>query len=97
MDKPKPPVSAQPPVDIQDRADIVGRMQLLMDLIPLIIQTDSSRVVNVMIQDHYTVPKIEGVTGDHHNLSHHGQDKGKIDQLRKIESKLVGCLGNLLR
>ena len=50
-----------------------------------------------MIQDHYTMPKIEGVTGNHHNLSHHGQDKGKIDQLRKIESKLIGCLGNLLR
>ncbi len=59
-------------------------------------QTDSSRVVSVMIQDHYVVPKIEGVTGNHHNLSHHGRDKTKIEQLRKIESTLVSCFGDLL-
>ncbi len=96
IDKPKPVVRAEQPSDIRDRADLIGRMQLLMDLIPLIVQTDSSRVVTVMIQDHYVVPKVEGVTGNHHNLSHHGQDKSKIEQLQKIESELIGCFGNLL-
>ena len=33
MEKPKPSVSAQPPIDVQDRADIVGRMQLLMEFL----------------------------------------------------------------
>jgi len=95
-DKPKPTVTAKRPTDIRSSADIAGRMQLLMDLIPLIVQTDSTRVISVMIQDHFVVPKIDGVTGNHHNLSHHGQDKFKIEQLRKIESKLLGCFGNLL-
>ena len=94
--KPKPTITAKRPTDIKSRADIIGRMQLLMDLIPLIIQTDSSRIDNVMIQDHYVVPTIEGVTGNHHNLSHHGRDKLKIEQLRIIESKLLGCFGYLL-
>lgn len=96
MDKPKPTVDAAQPTDIPDPADLIGRAQLLMDLVPLIIQTDSSRVVSLMIQDHYVVPKVEGVTGNHHNLSHHGQDPGKIEQLQRIEAGIVGCFDSLL-
>ena len=96
MDRPKPSVPEEPPTDIRSTADVVGRVQLLMDLIPLIIQTDSSRVITVMIQDHNVVPQIAGVAGNHHNLSHHGQDEEKIGQLRIVESKLLGCFANLL-
>ncbi|MFN3190594.1 MAG: DUF1552 domain-containing protein [Aureliella sp.] len=96
MDKPKPKVEAAQPNDIPNPADIIGRAQLLMDLIPLIVQTDSSRVVTVMVQDHYVVPAIEGVTGNHHNLSHHGQDPDKIAQLARIESQILQCFGSLL-
>ena len=96
MDIPKPKVDARSPSDIPDRADITGRAQLLMDLVPLIVQSDSSRVVSVMIQDHFVVPKVEGVTGNHHNLSHHGQDSEKIGQLQKIETEIVTCFGSLL-
>lgn len=96
VDKPKPRVDAPQPKDIYDRRDLIGRSQLLVDLVPLILQTDSSRVVSVMIQDHFVVPKVEGVTGNHHNLSHHGQDAGKIEQLQKIETEIVECFGSLL-
>ena len=67
-----------------------------MDLIPLIVQTDSTRVITVMIQDHKVVPKLNGVSGEHHNLSHHGQEPAKIAQLKRIESELVKCFGSLL-
>ncbi len=67
-----------------------------MNLVPLIVQTDTSRVVSVMIQDHYVVPKITGVTGNHYNLSHQRQDAVKIQQLQKIEAGIVGCFGSLL-
>lgn len=96
MDKPKPKVNADQPSDINDHADIIGKAQLMMDLVPLIIQTDSSRVITIMVQDHYVVPKVEGVTGNHHNLSHHGQDHEKIEQLQKIERAIVSCYGSLL-
>ncbi|MEM7455449.1 MAG: DUF1552 domain-containing protein [Planctomycetota bacterium] len=96
MDRPKPETDAAQPTDIRDITDLIGRTKLLMDLVPLIIQSDSSRVVSVMIQDHFAVPKVEGVTGNHHNLSHHGQDDSKIDQLEKIESEIVKCFGGLL-
>jgi hypothetical protein len=96
MEKPKPEVKAKQPTDINDHADMIGRTKLLMDLVPLIVQTDSSRVVSIMVQDHYVVPKVEGVTGNHHNLSHHGQDEDKIDQLEKIEGGIVACYADLL-
>ena len=94
--RPKPVVDATPPTDIADHADVVGRVKLLFDLIPLILATDSSRVVSVMIQDHQTVPKVAGVTADQHNLSHHGQDPGKIDQLKIVEREIVSRFGELL-
>ena len=96
LDRPKPQVSAEQPTDIPDNADLIGRARVLMDLVPLILQTDSTRVVSVMIQDHYVVPKVEGVTGNHHNLSHHGQDPTKIEQLQKIETEIVECFEVLL-
>lgn len=96
LDRPKPRVDAQPPTDISDRADLLGRAKALLDLVPLIVQTDSSRVISVMIQDHFVVPKIDGVNSVHHNLSHHGQDPAKLAQLQKVESGIVGCFGELL-
>lgn len=96
MKKPKPTVNRKPLLDISDPADLIGRTQLIMDLVPLIVQTDSTRVIAATVQDHAVVPKIEGVTGDHHNLSHHGKDPSKIDQLEKIEAGIIRCFGSLL-
>ena len=89
MNKPKPKVEQEQPKDITDRSELIGRTRSLMNLIPLIVQTDSSRIVSVMIQDHQVVPKIEGVSLEHHNLSHHGRDETKIKQLKTIELKAV--------
>ncbi|MEZ6126280.1 MAG: DUF1552 domain-containing protein [Planctomycetaceae bacterium] len=96
LDRPKPIVTREAPTDVENNADLIGRVQLLMDLIPLILQTDSTRLITVMIQDHNVVPMIAGVEGNHHNLSHHGQDADKIRQLQIVESELLKCFGGLL-
>lgn len=96
LKKPKPAVGATPPTDIPDRADLIGRIRLMFNMIPLILETDSSRVVSLMIQDHGVVPQVAGVMADQHNLSHHGQDEAKIAQLKKIETEIVGSFGGLL-
>ena len=75
---------------------ILGRIGLLFNMVPLILETDSSRVISIMIQDHGVVPQVQGVNGSHHNLSHHGQDEAKIAQLKKIESQIVGKFDGLL-
>ena len=96
IDRPKPTVDAKQPQDIKEDNDIIGRTKLMFDLIPLILQTDSSRVITFLIQGRGDVPPIEGVTMDHHNLSHHGQDEAKIAQLEKIETELMKSLGGLI-
>jgi hypothetical protein len=96
LDTPKPVVDSETPVEYPNREDLIERTQLLMDMTALIIQTDSSRLVTLLIdRDHGSV-KVDGVTQSHHGLSHHGKDPEKIIELRKIEVKLVETFNSLL-
>ncbi|NBV22757.1 MAG: DUF1552 domain-containing protein [Proteobacteria bacterium] len=83
--RPKPVVTEEPPKDTLDRSDNVGRARLLFNLTKLALQTDSTRVVTIFIKGMDLKPPIEGVTEDHHGLSHHGRNPTKIEQLRIIE------------
>ena len=94
--KPKPKLDEQPPRDITDGTDLIGRMRLLFDLIPLALQTDSTRLVTILLQGGNSVPPVKGVTIDHHNLSHHGRDPAKIAQLRLIEEAELRVVRDLL-
>lgn len=96
LDRPKPIVDEPVPQDIQAENDLIGRTQLWMNLIPLMVQTDATRIMTLLIQGRNDVPPIEGVTMDHHNLSHHGQDEAKIAQLQRIETEIIRCFGALL-
>lgn len=95
--KPKPRVDAQPPQDIANEADQIGRLRLLYQLVPLALQTDSTRVITIHIAGRGDVLQVPGVTIGHHNLSHHGKDPLKIDQLKLIESAEIKALGDMLR
>ncbi len=83
--RPKPVVKEPPPQNVADRADIIGRARLLFQLTRLALQTDSTRVVSIFIRGMDLRPPIEGVTEDHHGLSHHGRNPAKIEQLRLVE------------
>ncbi len=96
VQKPKPKIDATKPEDIANNADIVGRLQLLFELVPLAVQTDSTRLITILVQGRGDVPPVDGVTIDHHNLSHHGQDPEKIRQLELIEKAEFGAVAKLL-
>jgi len=96
MHRPKPVVDQEVPTEIPSNANVIGRVKLLFNLIPLILETDSSRVISLMIQDHLVVPEVAGVSFDQHSLSHHGQDEAKIAQLKKVEAEIVGRFSDLL-
>ena len=96
LHRPKPETDIESPVDVTDPNDTIGKVRRMMRLIPLILATDSSRVVSLMIQDHGVVPNVPGVTGEHHGLSHHGKDPEKIEQLKKIEMEIVKAFRDLL-
>lgn len=84
--KPKPHVDSKPPTDIQSRTDAIGKMKLMQDLVVLALQTDSTRTVTLRLNGMNAVPEIAGVKNDWHNLSHHGQDPAKIEELKVIEA-----------
>jgi hypothetical protein len=96
LGRPKPNMKVQAPLDIHDKTDLVGRIRLLFNLVPLIVQTDSSRVISIVIQNSHGLPQVAGVDSEHHNLSHHGRDPKRIEQLIKIERAIVNCFGDFL-
>lgn len=96
VQKPKPKVDAKPPTDIQSRTDAIGRMNLMFDLILLALQTDSTRTITLRLSGMNAVPEIDGVKNDWHNLSHHGQDAAKIEELKIIEKAEFTALAAFL-
>jgi hypothetical protein len=93
---PKPKVDAEPPKDITNRADLIGRTRLLFELAHLAIQTDSTRLITIMLAGATSAPPIPGVSLGHHDLSHHGKDPGKLAQLKLVEEECIKVLGELL-
>ncbi len=93
---PKPKVKVEPPKDISNAADLLGRTQLLFDLTHLALQTDSTRLVTIMLGGSTNVPPIPGVTLGHHDLSHHGKEPGKLAQLKVVEVETMKTLRDLL-
>lgn len=94
--RPKPVIEATKPTDSDERGDIVGRSRLMFNIIKLALQTDSTRVISLAIRGQDIRPPIEGVSDDHHNISHHGNDPKKIEQLKLIEKEEIKALRGFL-
>lgn len=93
----KPKVEAAQPKDIDDRQDAIGKMRLMNDMIVLALQTDSTRTVTLRLSGLNAPPSnIPGVDTDWHNLSHHGKDEEKIEELRLIEEAEFAAFGDFL-
>lgn len=94
--KPKPRVDARPPQENNNPADVAGKARLMFDLIHLALQTDSTRLVTLLLLGTSLVPPIPGVNLGHHDLSHHGQDASKIAQLRTVELEKMRTFNDFL-
>src|SRR5262249_55421218 len=94
--KPKPKVEAKQPQNVATPADLVGKSRVWFDLIHLALQTDSSRLVTLQLLGTSSVPPVAGVSLGHHDLSHHGQDPNKIEQLKKVELEGMKTLRDFL-
>lgn len=93
---PKPKVTVPQPKDIANTADLIGRTNLLFDLTHLAIQTDSTRLITIMLAGSTYAPPIPGVSLGHHDLSHHGKDPSKLEQLKIVEIETMKTLSGLL-
>jgi len=94
--KPKPKVDVEPPTDITDRNDAIGRQRLMYDMIVLALQTDSTRTITFQLGGLNSVPTIPNVNSDWHGLSHHGKDPAKIEELKIIEEAEFAAFNDFL-
>ena len=94
--KPKPKVDAAVPENNMNPADLIGKTRLMFDLIHLALQTDSTRLTSLLLLGTSLVPPISGVSLGHHDLSHHGQDPTKIEQLKTIETEKMKAVHDFL-
>jgi hypothetical protein len=75
-----PAPSASIPIDFAEHA------RVMFDLIALILQTDTTRVITMMLgieQSPRNYPEI-GITEAHHGLTHHQGDRAKIEKVTQI-------------
>lgn len=96
IDRPKPKVDLPPPSQITDERYLIERTRNWYNLVHLAFQTDSTRVIALWIHSHGGVFLDGKATLGHHDLSHHGQDDTKIEQLARIESAELAELSALI-
>ncbi len=93
--RPKPEVTVPSPQDNEDRNDTIGRTRLMLDTMRLALQTDSTRLITLMIQDAGSTHKVPN-GADHHNLTHHGSRPEVIANLRRMEENQLKAFGDFL-
>lgn len=90
---PKPKVSVAQPKDTPNNGS--STMRLYYDLMHLAFQTDSTRLFTTQFV-HWHIPELDGVTYDHHNLSHNGMDPEKVRQLAVVDSDKFTAIRDFL-
>jgi len=89
----QPPVSGIP-------ADFREHITLMLDLLVLAFRTDSTRVASMMFANDVSGRNfsfLDGVTGSHHELSHHENNAAKISQYEAINRWHVTQFAQLLQ
>jgi len=97
-DVPKPAAPAPAPVDPAGPKEYFRKTKLMYDLARLAFQTDSTRLVTVML-DSVNSPAVElpgtDIKDGYHNLSHHGKSPAKLAQLEAIDKEHMALLAEL--
>ncbi|HEX7899483.1 MAG TPA: DUF1552 domain-containing protein [Planctomycetota bacterium] len=83
--RPKPKADGPAPKDPADATELLEHQRLMYGLMYLALRTDSTRIITFFKNGMNAVPKVPGVSQDYHNLSHHGKDPAKIEELGLIE------------
>lgn len=83
--KPKPAVTAKPPEDVKDHREFAKQTQVMLDVVRLALETDSTRLVSVFID-----------TTVIHNITHHGNRPEVLAELRAKEEGQFDVLNAFL-
>ncbi|HEX5105365.1 MAG TPA: DUF1552 domain-containing protein [Pirellulaceae bacterium] len=79
--------------------DVVEHMRLMYDLMTLAFQTDATRIVTYMLANEGSNRsyKMVGVNDGHHEISHHRNEKDKVEKLKKIDLFLATEFARFVR
>jgi hypothetical protein len=96
--RPKPITDAEPPADPDDPREYMEKVRLMYDMARLAFETDSTRLITLLL-DSVNSPAIEipgtEITDGYHNLSHHGKNTAKLEQLETIDCGHMSLLDGL--
>jgi hypothetical protein len=84
--KPKPGV---PAIRDPGPGEDTRRFGLMLEVARLAVQTDLTRIVTLYYVGTRKTPSRPGTSFAYHDLSHHGQDAGKLNQLTVLERDLL--------
>lgn len=84
--KPKPDV---PAIKDPGSGEDTTRFGLMLEVARLAVQTDLTRIVTLYYVGTSKTPSKPGTSYAYHDLSHHGQDQGKLAQLAILERDLL--------
>ncbi|MBM3784619.1 MAG: DUF1552 domain-containing protein [Acidobacteria bacterium] len=94
--RPKPEPTQPPPADIQDRKLFFEKLELMLSMAQLALESDSTRIVTLMADAFFTpVFKLDAArssTDSYHVLTHHGQAEAKVKQLEEIDRRQMSIL-----
>jgi len=87
--KPKPVATQPEPPDIRDNKLIFEKLDLMLSMAQLALESDSTRIVTLMV-DAFATPAFKlhddvSTTEGYHGLSHHGQAPDKVRQLEDAD------------
>lgn len=95
--RPKPEVDydADSQLENFDRKSVDDYVATLLDLAVLALETDSTRAVTVQIPfwEGFKEPEL---TGNYHDLSHHGQKPEKVEKLLRLEHGILDRISDAL-
>jgi hypothetical protein len=95
---PKPTTTAPAPLDPSDPKEYMEKVRLLYDMSKLALETDSTRAITLLL-DSVNSPTIDVQGADiqegYHNLSHHGKNQKKLQQLEAIDQWHMRLLDEL--
>ena len=97
--KPKPVAPVGMPSDPSNRNAFMQMTRLMYRMVKLAFQTDSTRSITLLLDGNNSPAiKVSGtsITDGYHNLSHHGMNSGKIQQLDAIDRSHMRLFGDLL-
>ena len=94
--KPKPNAGV-PPVKDPAKGEDTERLGLMLEVARLAMQADLTRLVTIYFVGTAKTPSKPGSSYAHHDLSHHGQDAGKIQKLAELETDILLKWGDFLK